>query len=478
MRPEHRQNEGDDALRSVVRESSHLVENASPARALAVLAGSFGIVSVALSAMNVAFDALVTEFSGTSTATLSWVLTGYTTMTAALLIAAGRIADAYGRTRTFLAGVVVFGFASVLGAMAWNPAALITARVLQGAGAALVTPTSLALLLTIYPPTKRSTVIGIWGSVGAVAAAGGPAFGGLVVETLGWRWIFWFNVPVCLAVWWFGAKWLERDKGDAEAGTPDVLGIAISALAVGALALGLAQSGEWGWANWKTITALVAGPTLSAVVVFRSLRHAVPVLDLALFRLRSFSVGNIVNLLFNVAFSAMILNNVLFLSRVWDYSQTAAGFGITPSPLSAAVVANIAGRLADRIGPRALIVPGVAIFAGALLFLTFGIGTEPAYWTRWFPAALCFGTGVGLVFTNVSSVSVEDVPPPQLAVASAANGAFRSIGTVLGPAFVVGTIGASVGAEAAGLFDRVWLISAVVAFLALVSAWLLPKPNV
>ena len=425
--------------------------------------------------MNVAFDALVTEFSSTSTATLGWVLTGYTTMTAAMLIAAGRIADAYGRTRTFLAGLAVFAAASLLGAVAPNPTVLIIARVAQGLGAALVTPTSLALLLTIYPPTKRSTVIGIWGSVGAVAAAGGPAFGGLVVDTLGWRWVFWFNVPLCLAMWWFARRWLTRDEGDADAGAPDAIGIVLSAVAVGALALGLAQSGEWGWADTRTIGALIAGPALAAIVAVRSARHPVPVLDLALFKLRSFTVGNVVNLLFNVAFSAMILNNVLFLSRVWDYSQTEAGFGITPSPLSAAVVANLAGRAADRIGARALIIPGIALFAGALLFLAYGIGTEPTYWTRWFPAALCFGTGVGLTFTNLSSVSVADVPPHQLAVASATNGAARSIGTVLGPAFVIGTIGAASGIESAGVFDQVWLISAVVAGFALIGAWMLPR---
>ncbi|MFT7597929.1 MAG: EmrB/QacA subfamily drug resistance transporter [Acidimicrobiales bacterium] len=463
-------------MRSLVttRASSRGTAAGDGGRALAVLAGSFGIVSVALSAMNVAFDALVTEFSGTSTATLGWTLTGYTTMTAALLIAAGRIADAYGRTRTFLVGVAVFGAASVLGAVAWSPAAIIGARMVQGVGAALVTPTSLALLLTIYPPSKRSTVIGIWGSVGAVAAAGGPAFGGLVVDTLGWRWIFWFNVPVCLLLGWFGHRWLERDQGDAQAGAPDALGIALSALAVGALALGLGQSGEWGWADPRTVGTLAAGPIFAVVVTYRSSRHPVPVLDLALFRLRSFNAGNIVNLLFNVAFSAMILNNVLFLSRVWGYSQTEAGFGITPSPLSAALVAQLAGRAADRIGPRALIIPGIALFAAALIFLAFGIGTEPAYWTRWFPAALCFGTGVGLTFTNVSSISVCDVPPARLAVASATNGAARSIGTVLGPAFVVGTIGAASGVEAVAIFDRVWLVSAVVAGAALVFAWFLP----
>ncbi|MFT5531321.1 MAG: EmrB/QacA subfamily drug resistance transporter [Candidatus Poriferisodalaceae bacterium] len=445
---------------------------------LAVLAGAFGIVSISLSVMNVAFDPLAAEFNDSSAATIGWVLTGYTTMTAALLIAAGRLADAYGRKRLFLIGIVTYVVTSLLGAVAWSAPVIILARVGQGAGAALVTPTSLALLMAVFPVSKRSAVIGIWGSVGSVAAAGGPALGGLVVDTLGWRWVFWLNIPLCFIVFVAGRIWLDESETSDDAGIPDPIGIIFSAAAVGFFALGLAQSGEWGWTDWRTLAALIAGPTFAWLLVARSGTHPNPVLDLKLFESRFFNIGNVVTLLFNIGFTAMILNNVLFLIRVWGYSSTAAGFGITPSPLSAALVAPFAGRLADRIGTRAMIIPGLGLLLIGLGLLIVGIGDEPTYWTRWFPAALFFGSGVGFTFTNLSSAAVADTPPSRLALASATNGAARSVGTVLGPALVIGIVGSATGLASSPLFDRVWMVSAVVVAIAIVVAWQLPRRTV
>jgi EmrB/QacA subfamily drug resistance transporter len=444
---------------------------------LAVLAGAFGVVSISLSVMNVAFDPLAKEFDDASAATIGWVLTGYTTMTAALLIAAGRLADAFGRKRLFLQGLAIYVVTSLLGAVAWSAPVIILARVGQGAGAALVTPTSLALLMATFPVSKRSTVIGIWGSVGAVAAAGGPALGGLVIDNLGWRWVFWLNIPLCLIAWIAARVWLDESSDPDASGSPDPWGIVLSAGAVGFLALGLAQSGEWGWIDTRTVAALVAGPLFGLILVRRSSRHPNPVLDLSLFTSKTFNLGNIVTLLFNIGFSAMILNNVLFLIRVWDYSSTAAGFGITPSPLSAALVAVFAGRLADRVGTRALIIPGLGMLLVGLALLLTMVGDDPAYWTRWFPSALCFGSGVGMVFTNLTSAAVADSPSSRLALASATNGAARSVGTVLGPAMVIGIVGSATGLASTVLFDRVWSVSAVVIAVALVVAWQLPRPS-
>ena len=441
---------------------------------LVVVAGTFGAVSISLSVMNVTFDALVEEFDNASPATLGWVLTGYTTMSAAVLIAGGRVADAYGRKMVFLTGLSVFTVGSICGAIAWSPSAIIAARVIQGAGAALVTPTSLALLLTMFPATRRSFVIGIWGGVGAVSAAAGPSVGGLIVDTLGWRWVFWFNVPLCLVALGAAVVWLvETVVPDAE-GAPDPTGIVLSGLAVGALALGLGQSGDWGWDDPRTVTALIVGPLLGAGLWRRSGTHPVPVLDQSLFRLRSFATANVVTILFNAAFAAMILANVLFLARVWGYTQAGAGLGISPSPLAAAVVAPIAGRFADRIGTRIMIIPGITMVMVGMLILTFFVGTEPDYWRVWFPTALCFGTGVGLTFTNLSSTAVSEVPVARLAVATATNSTSRAIGTVLGPAFVIGTVGGATGIGAADKFDTVWLTAAAVCFLALLASLRLP----
>ncbi|MCP4084336.1 MAG: MFS transporter [Actinomycetia bacterium] len=240
---------------------------------------------VSLAVLAGAFDALVEEFDDTSTATLGWVLTGYTTVTTAVLMAAGRIADTYGRRRVLLSGLVVYVVTSAMGAVAWTPAVLIGARVGQSIGAALVTPPCLALLLTILPGSRRSTVIGLWGAIGAVAAATGPAVGWLIVDEMGWRWVFWLNLPLCILALLAGWAWIEENIVSNGEGLPDILGIVISAIAVGSLAVGFAQSGQWGWGDRRTVVALV------------------------------------VVLLFMAGFSAMNLNNVLFLSRVWGYSR-------------------------------------------------------------------------------------------------------------------------------------------------------------
>jgi len=241
--------------------------------------------------VNVAFPDIERSFSDSSRADLSWVLNAYNIVFAALLVPAGRLADLLGRRRMFLTGVVGFLVASVLCGIAASAELLVAARVLQAAAGAILVPTSLALLLPEFPVERRATAVAIWSATGAVAAALGPSLGGVLVDEAGWRWVFFLNVPIGLAAL-LPARRLLRERRDPAGVLPDAVGSALLVAGVGALALGIVKGPEWGWESARVIGSLAAGAVLIPAVVLRSARHRAPVVELGLFRVRSFAVSN------------------------------------------------------------------------------------------------------------------------------------------------------------------------------------------
>ena len=326
--------------------------------------------------VNVAFPDLERDFGEASRADLSWVLNGYNIVFAALLVPAGRVADRVGRRRTFFIGVWTFLGASVLCGLASSPEMLVAARLLQAAGGAILVPTSLALLLPEFPLESRATAVAIWGATGAVAAALGPSLGGVLVDELGWRWVFFVNVPIGLAAL-VPARGLLRETRLGSGPLPDALGSALLIVAVGALALGIVKGSDWGWDSARVLASLGVAAVLLPVLLLRSARHRAPVIDLTLFRTRSFAVSNAGMFVFSSAFYALLLAGVLFLTQVWDYSILEAGFAITPGPLMAALAAPPGGRLSDRYGQRVVAVPGALLFAAGHLPMLFFLLPEP-----------------------------------------------------------------------------------------------------
>jgi NTE family protein len=410
---------------------------------LAVCAGAAFVAFLDVTIVNIAFPAISRSFRRDSLADLSWVLNGYNVVFAALLVPAGRLADLVGRKRVFLIGLAIFAIASAGCGIAPSAGALIGWRVLQAIGAALVAPASLALLLPAFPAARRGMAVALWGATAAVAAATGPSLGGVLVDYAGWRWVFYVNLPLVLVVVLAGRRLLDETRDPNHGAIPDILGAALLAGGVGALALGIVKSADWTWSSPKTVTALLVGAALVLAFVARCALAKSPVLELALFRVRSFAVGNIGFVVFAAAFYGLLLANVLFLTGHWHYSALKAGVAITPGPAMAAVSSVIAGRFIDRIGPRAVLLPAALLFASGNVLFAVGLPGEPSYAVHFLPATLLTGLGVGASFAAMSAALVADLPPARFATGSAIGTCLRQVGAVLGIALLLGQLGAN-----------------------------------
>jgi EmrB/QacA subfamily drug resistance transporter len=369
-------------------------------RGITIAMGGAYLAFLDTTIVNTAFPDIAASFPDADRAALSWILDSYFIVIAALLVPMGAVADRYGRKRTFLWSVGAFVVTSAIAAAAPTLEVLIAARVLQGVAAAAMAPTSLALVLDAFPVERRATGVGLWGAAAALAAASGPPLGGVLVEVADWRWIFLVNLPLGAAVVLAGARSLKESRDERATRLPDLLGGALAAVGLGLLALGIVEGESWGWTSARVVGAFAASAVLLAWLTRRCLTHPRPVVDPALMRVPSFRRANLGTLLFSMAFFSTILGNILFLTAVWRYSVLDAGLATVPGPLLSAFVAGPAGRLADRFGHRAVIIPGVVAYALGLLVLR-SAGTEPDYMGVWLPGMLLAGAGIGLAFPTL-----------------------------------------------------------------------------
>jgi NTE family protein len=272
------------------------------------------------------------------------------------------------------------------------------------------------------------------------------------------------NLPLSAAILLLGPRIVVRARADER--LPDLLGSAMLALGLGLLTLGIVEGNDWGWGSLAAVGTLAAGLLLLAGVLARSYRHPRPLLEPELLRLASFRRGNVGTLLFSAAFFSLILGNVLFLTGVWRYSLLRAGLATLPGPLFSTIVAGPAGRLADRFGHRAVVVPGTVVFAAGVMVLR-SAGAQPDWLGLWLPGACLTGIGIGLAFPTLGSAAVRDVPDDRFATASAVNAAFRQVGAVLGTAILVAIVGEPASlAEAMRVADQSYLFAALVALAA------------
>jgi len=423
------------------------------------VAGAF-VVALDLSIVNVAFPSIKASFPEASTTQLSWVLSAYSVVFGALLLGAGRIADRSGRRLWFLRGLAVFTLGSLLCGIATSPWLLIAGRVVQAVGAALLMPASLALLLDATPAPLRAQAVAMWGGISALAVATGPSLGAVLIDSGGWRWAFFVNLPVLIVV----SVVTRRVVRESVVGgpPPDLLGVIVLSLAVAALALGITQSDEWGWTSPAVLGALGASIILGAVAVQRARVHRAPAIDLTLFENRTVALANAATLAYAVGFFAMLLANVLFLTSVWEYSTLKAGLAITPGPLVVAALSRYTGALAARIGYRPVLVAGSLVFAAAQLWSVFLMPIEPDYLGRWLPASLLTGLGVALTFPVLSAAAVAGLPPDRFGIGGAVNQTARQMGAVLGVALLVAILGTPTSPdEALEAFRQAWLMTAV-----------------
>jgi EmrB/QacA subfamily drug resistance transporter len=446
-----------------------------PGIVFAVLALAVFISTLDVFIVNIAVPAIQADFQQASVADISWVLNAYAIVFAALLVPAGKLGDVIGRRRVFAAGLVAFGVGSALCAVSPSLGFLIAARVLQGAGAAAVTPTSLGLMLPSIPPQRRAAAIGAWAALGAVGAASGPPLGGLLTQ-ISWNWIFIINVPLAAIALVGTFLVLPEIRDPARPPLPDWLGTAVLVAAVSLATLGLVQGSAWNW-DARIIGCFIAGAALAAVFAARSSRHRAPVLEMGIVRVPAFALSAASAALFNAAFSAMLLGNVLFLTGVWHYSILRAGLALTPGPIAAAIFAPFAGRIAQRIGP------GIVGGAGAILFGAGSgmgialIGLEPTYWSRFFPAMLVGGAGVGLALPAFTIAATATLAPAKLATGIGAQTMFRQIGGTLGVAAFVAILGTPTVAAVIDAYNNTRWFMIATAATAAAALILIPRPR-
>jgi EmrB/QacA subfamily drug resistance transporter len=448
--------------------------NVRPARILVITCAGVVMASLDLFIVNVALPQIARDLHESSLGTLSWVLNGYAIIYASLLVLAGRLADQRNRKTGFLLGVAIFTVGSAACGAAASVPMLIAFRLVQAAGAALLTPTSLGLVLASYPAERRGGAVRAWTAAGGMAASLGPVIGGLLV-TASWRWVFFVNVPIGLAALVIGWRQLPDVPGHPGP-RPDVPSALLVTAGVGALTLGLVRGGSWGWDSAATVGVLAAAVAALALFTARCLRHHNPLIEPVLFRIRTFTGASVTTLLFSISFGAMLLSVVLWLQDVWGWSALKTGLAVAPGPLMVPLFTFlVTGRVLARYGPAIVIATGSLIFTAGIVWWAVAIQLTPDY-LEVVPGMLLTGIGVGLTLPSNMSTAAASLPPQSFATGSGAVNMLRQVGFAVGVAVLVAVLGSPHGGPAElTAFRHGWYATAAAGLAAAAGAVLLPR---
>ena len=360
---------------------------------------------------------------------LQWVVNAYALTLAAFLLTSGSLADLLGRKRVFLAGLFVFTGASAVCGLSSSPLMLNLARAVQGTGGAMMFSTSLALLAQAFHGKERGTAFGVFGAVTGAAVAVGPVLGGIITSGIGWKWIFFVNVPIgAIAV--FVTITQVADSRDPNATGVDWAGLVTFSGSLFVLVYALVQGNEKGWGSTEIVALLIGAVVL--LVAFLAVEHmqARPMLDLTLFRRPAFAGANIVAFTLSGSFFAMFLYLTLYIQDVLGYSPLQAGLRFLPTTLLSFAVAPIAGKLSVRVPVRLLLGSGLLLIGIGLLAMT--AVDANSHWTVLIPAFVLAGAGVGLVNPPLASTAIGVVPHERSGMASGINSTFRQVGIATG----------------------------------------------
>lgn len=459
---------------------ANLTRRRRPSSASVLLVAGFGAFLAFLDStiVNIAFPDIQRSFPSYDIGSLSWILNGYNIVFAAFMVAAGRLADLLGRRRTFLSGVLVFTIASGLCAVAGSVEQLVAFRVLQGIGAAILVPASLALVVEGFDAARRAHAIGLWGAAAAIAAGLGPPIGGLLVEWAGWRWVLLVNVPLGIVAAIATKRMLVESRASGRRRMPDLRGALLLAVTLGLVTLGLVKGPDWGWLSVATVGSFLASVLTSVGFVHSSRSHPAPLVEPALLRSRSFVAGNLLTLVAAAGFYCYGLTHVLYLNYVWHYSLLKAGFAIAPAAVVAAVVAAALGRVAGRHGHRVIVLVGALVWAGSLVWYLQRVGSEPDFLRVWLPGQLLQGIGVGATLPVLSSAALAEVAKGgSYATSSAVVSTTRQLGAVLGVAVMVILIGKPEHGTAEEALRRGWAMAAICFIAVAVAAAVLGRTN-
>jgi EmrB/QacA subfamily drug resistance transporter len=437
---------------------------------------SVGLFMVVLDnlVVNVALPSIKNDF-GASVQALEWTVNAYVLAYGVLLLTGAALGDRFGRRRMFVAGISLFTLASAGAALAPGADFLIAARAVQGAAAAMVTPLTLTLLASAYPPAKRGIALGVWSGISGVAVALGPLVGGAMIEVADWHWIFWLNVPIGLALAPLAASRLSESYGPKS--KLDLPGLGLASVGIFGVVFGLVRSQTEGWGATDVVFSLAAGAVLLAGFVAWEMRAREPMLPMRFFASRSFAVTNVVSFAMYFGMFGSIFFLSQFMQNVLGNSPLEAGLKLLVWTGATMVVAPLAGIYSEKIGSRPFMVAGLGLQALALGWLATEASVTQSYASMLVPFVLA-GAGMALVFAPAASAILNSVRTEEAGKASGTTTAIRELGGTFGIA-ILATVFSSAGGYTSpqafvdGLVPALWVGAAVLAAGALV-ATLLP----
>ena len=402
--------------------------SARPAITLAITSVAFFMVVLDALVVVTALPSIHLALGG-SLGTLQWTVNAYNMAFGAGIVTAAALGDRLGRRRVYTAGLALFTVASAACALAPDVGLLITARAVQGLGAAVITPLSLTILSSAFPPGRRGAVIGLWGGISGLGVAAGPLIGGAVTQGLSWHWVFWVNVPVGIAAIAGARLWLAESRGPRT--RLDVPGLALVSAGAAALIWALVQGSEAGWASNDVLVGLPLGAVLLGGFLLWETRAPEPMIPLGLFRVRTFSAAVAAVFLLGASiFGAAFLTSEFFQLGAGD-SPLATGLRFLPWTATPLLIAPLAGALSDRIGARLLMVPGLLLQAAGFAWIVVLAGSGAGYPAYLVPFIVA-GVGVSMAIPTAPAAALNAVDPSLLGKASAILNTLRQFGAVFG----------------------------------------------
>ena len=412
-----------------------MTDKRSPWLTLVVLAIAQFIVTLDITIVNVALPQIQTglHFSASG---LQWVISAYTLLFGGFLLLGGRAADLLGRRRVLIAGLALFGAASLAAGLASSPGLLIAARAVQGLGGALLSPAALSILTVTFPHGRsRNIAMGVWGGLAGLGGTLGVVAGGVLVDSLGWRWVFFVNVPIVLALIAITPAFVAESRARHGARTFDIAGALLSTFGLLALVFGVVRAGSLGWGSAQVLISMVGGAALLTAFAVAESRSAAPLVPLTLFRSRSLSTASLMLALNGAAFISMFFLTALYLQEVRHDSALQAGLQFLPMGFAAIAAAAVSSQLVTRIGTRPLQLAGAVLSVAGLVLLS-RAGASGSYVSQVLPGVVVFGVGIICIGVPGQITAVADVTEHEAGSASGVVTAVNQIGGAVGLAIV------------------------------------------
>ncbi len=398
--------------------------------ALALLSVVQFMVVLDIAIVNVALPSIQVDL-GFSQQNLQWVISAYALVFGGFLLLGGRAADLLGRRRIFLAGLIVFTLASLFAGLAWSEASLISARALQGLGAAVITPAALSILSTTFVEGReRNIALGVWGAVGGFGAAAGVLLGGILTDALSWSWIFFVNVPVGVTAFIL-APILLKESRDATVKSFDALGAVLVTGGLSSLVYAITQAGQDGWLAGKTVSFFAASLAMLVGFLAWEQRHPEPLMRLGILRIKTVSGANVAGFIMGTATFSLFLMLTLYMQQVLGYSPMKTGVGYLAVAGTAIFTSAIAAQLVTRIGVKPVLAIGMTSLTGGLVYFT-QVSVGGSYLADLLPGFLLIAVGLGFSFVPISIAALAGIQPAEAGLASGLINTSQQIGGALG----------------------------------------------